>query len=233
MRPFALAAALFVLLPATASRAGQITLAFDLSGSSVSVLGLINIPPAGTITSAMATLTIPGSALDAASPGAAFLENLSLAATLDTLLFGNVLTGTVTADQIGVANGSLMAGLSVLALAPPFVLNVDALLNCAGSLCGVLEGLLMDTFPVMLSGAQTLSEGFSVMVGNLNQIGAATIGAMFTFDLGGVTVEVNLVGSEIAQSRSFSSVPEPGSGLLVAGTLVGLAGVRRARRRIA
>lgn len=224
MRYVALAAALFAVVTGSDARANSITIDFDFSGSSVSALGLINIPPNGSILAASASLTIPGAGVVTPSAGAASFSNLFLQATIDANIFGAQVDGFVTASQIGAAAASLLPGLASVVVMPPAVLSVSASVDCAGLLCG----LVPITFPLTVMGPQTLAAGFTLMATNLSVSGLAALTGMFALTFDGNEVTVNLVGTEVG--RSFMAMPEPSTALLAGAGLAALAAGRRLRR---
>ena len=92
-----------LLLAAPSAWADSITIDFDLTSSSISLLGgILDIPPDGSLTSATAQLTVPASSLTSALAGSAQLSALDLAATINGTIGGSILiTGGFTASQIG------------------------------------------------------------------------------------------------------------------------------------
>jgi hypothetical protein len=228
MRRIAPLIALLLLLgSAPAARAGQITIDFDLSGSSISILGgAIVVPPDGSITSAGTTLQVQGSGNANASAGPARLRSLMLAGTISpTTLLGGAVTvsGGVSASQIGSAAGVLNPALTLAAFGGTGVLSINALINCTppGSSCSLL-GL-----PISISGPQTFSPFGSFQVGSINNVGNATLGGQLSLTLGGLTAVLNLVGTEI--SRTY--VPEPSTFSLLGMALIGVAACYRRRVR--
>ncbi len=220
-----LIALLLLLGSAPAARAGQITIDFDLSGSSIAILGgAIVVPPDGSITSAFTKLQVEGSGNAAASSGPARLESMTLAGTISGTLLGGAMTvtGGVNASQIGSAAGLLNPALTVAAFGGPGVLSINALINCSpGTACSLL-GL-----PISITGPQTFSPFGSFQVGNINNVGNATLSGQLSLTLGGLTAVFNLVGTEI--SRTF--VPEPSTFSLLGIALIGVAACRRRRVR--
>ena len=217
-------AALVFLLTASGAHAGVITIDYDLGSSVVSILGgMISIPPDGSITSSTASVTVAGSSLSNASPGAAGLHGLNLAATVDATVAGAAtLTGGFTGVQVGNAAGTLTGGLGNLVLGT-LNLNLTGAINCTpAGICGALG-----TFPILITGTSPITGLGSIGVGGVNTPGAGTLNAVLPITIGGAAGVINLVGQEV--SRSY--VPEPGSfGLLGLG-LLGLAGVGWRRTR--
>lgn len=217
-----LIALLLLLGSAPIARAGQITIDFDLSGSSISILGgAIVVPPDGSITSAGTKLQVEGSSNANASAGPARLESLTLAGTISpTTLLGGAVTvsGGVNASQIGSAAGVLNPALTLAAFGGTGVLSINALINCTppGSSCSFL-GL-----PISVSGPQTFSPFGSFQVGSINNVGNATLAGQLSLTLSGLTAVFNLAGTEI--SRTY--VPEPSTFSLLGVALIGVAACR-------
>jgi hypothetical protein len=220
------AAALAFLLTTSSAHAGAIIIDYDLGSSVVSMLGgLISIPPDGSITSATATVVVPGSSLSNASAGPGNLQGLNLAASVNaTVVSAATLTGGFTGVQVGNAAGTLTGGLGNLVLGT-LNLNLTGVINCTpAGICGALG-----TFPILLMGTSPITGIGNVGIGGVNTPGAGTLNAVLPIMIGGAAAQINLVGQEV--SRSY--VPEPSSfGLLGLGIL-GLAGVgwRRAHPR--
>jgi hypothetical protein len=216
-----LIALLLLLGSAATARAGQITIDFDLSGSSISILGgAIVVPPDGSITSAGTKLQVEGSSNANASAGPARLESLTLAGTISGTVLGGAmtLTGGVSASQIGNAVGVLNPALTLAAFGGAGVLSVNALINCTpGAAC-----IALGTFPISITGPQTISPFGSFQVGNINSVGNATLAGQLSLTLSGLTAVFNLVGTEI--SRTY--VPEPSTFSLLGIALVGVAACR-------
>lgn len=215
------AVASLVLLASTA-RAGQLTVDFDFSGSSVAVLGgFITVPPDGSITSASGQLVLTAPGLLTAAAGPAQLANLALAGTIAKNSLGVNITGAIGATQPAVAAGSLSTGLDHLVFSP-FQLNFTGFANCTstGPGCGVL-GL-----PATFNESKTFTIA-SLAVGGLGINGGAFLNGTFDFTIGGFTAVLNLVGNEVARTW----VPEPNTFSLLALGLAGFAAARRHLRR--
>ena len=216
-----LSLALFLCLLADPARAGYISVQFDFSGSSLSMLGgLVQLPPDGSISSAGGDVVVSG--LGAATPiaGAAALQNFNLAATVNAVTFGNTISGNPSVTQLGGAGGNLTAGLAQVVFGAPMQIALAGALNCTGPSCGIL-GL-----PVALTGTQLLTLA-AMPIANLAAVGNALIDGTFAITFAGLTGSLHLVGTEV--SRVY--VPEPYSAGLVALGLLGLAGWRAAIRR--
>jgi len=220
-----LIALLLLLGSAPAARAGQITIDFDLSGSSISILGgAIVVPPDGSITTAGTKLEVQGSSSANAAAGSALLKSLTLSGTVSgTVLTAATLTGGVSASQVGSVAGALNPALTLAAFGGPGVLSVNALINCTpAGICGALGA-----FPISITGPQTFSPFGSFQVGSINNVGNATLSGQVSLTLGGLTMVFNLVGAEI--SRTY--VPEPSTFSLLGIALIGVAACRWRRVR--
>jgi hypothetical protein len=216
-----------LLLAAPSARAGTITVDFDLTSSTVALLGgILNIPPDGSITAASAQVTVQGSNLTSPSAGAAQLSNLMVMATINGTVGSSVLlTGTFSGTQLGGGAGSLSGGLANLIVAT-LTLNVNGLVNCFGGLCGALG-----TFPISAVNSVSVLTGFGSMgIGGLGTLGAATLNGLLPLTIGGNTMALSLVGQEV--NRTFV-IPEPNTFALVGLGVLGLAGLgwRRTRPR--
>lgn len=224
-RSFAVLAALWLGLVGTNARAGEVTIQFDFTGSTLSMLGgILTIPPGGTITAATGSATFLANAPTLISAGPARLEALDVAATINQNVLGQALvTGDILAQQLGVpAYGQLSAGLANAAFSN-ILLNVDVDANCVGVGCPFIA-----TFPLNIAGNFTVAN-LNAVVGNLATLSAATLMAVVPVSLSGFSGVLTLVGSEV--SRSFNPVPEPGTfGALSLG-LVALALIARVTRR--
>ena len=220
-----LLAALWLGLSGASARAGEVTIGFDFTGSTISLLGgILTIPPGGTITAASGNATFLATGLTQISAGPARLEALDVAATIDQNVLGQAyVTGNILAQQLaGPTWGQLSAGLGN-AVFSNILLNVDVDAACTGIGCPFIG-----TFPINIAGNFTVSN-LNAALGNLATLSAATLMANVPITLSGFSGVLNLVGSEV--SRSFSPVPEPGTfGALSLG-LVALAFVARAARR--
>ncbi len=210
------------------ARAGFITIDFDFSGSTISILGgALVVPPEGSVTSASGNATVPGTAIDSAGPGGAQFAGLTLVGTINGTVPFATITGNFTAVQQGTAAGGLTGALSNVQINPPVFLDVDALIGCTGALCSFF-GLSM---PVTVNSVQTILQQFTLGIGNINSVGAATVNGVIGVTLAGFTAVINLQGTEV--NRTFDPIPEPGTFALVGLGLLGIAGagVRAARRR--
>lgn len=202
-------------------RADQLSIQFDFSGSSLSLLGgIVQIPPDGSITSGSATLVVSAAGLATPIPGGAVsLYNFAAAATVNALTFGNTITGNVVLNQAGPpVAGTLSAGLGNVLFGGPMQISQNGVLNCSGPSCAILS------LPAALTGVQLVALG-SMPIANLAAIGNALISGTFAITLGGFTGQLHLVGTEVSRVL----VPEPSSAGLVALGLAGLAAWRGRR----
>jgi len=217
--------ALWLGLASASARAGEVTIQFDFSGSTISVLGgILTLPPGGSITAASGSATFLANGPTLISAGPARLEALDLAATIDDDVLGQAhVTGDILVQQLASPPaGALSVGLAN-AVFHDILLNVDVDANCVGAGCAFLA-----TFPLGIAGNFTAAT-LNAALGNLATPSAATLMAVVPFSLSGFSGVLNLVGSEV--SRSFNPVPEPGTlGALSLG-LVLLALIARVTRR--
>ncbi len=222
-RILALAAAVAALAHAPA-RADLVKIEFDLGASSISAFGgLVTVPPDGTIQAASATVIVTGQGTSTINSGPVTLKTLSLSGTVNANPLGLVtVTGPVVANELSPAMGSLTANLANAFFPNPLLLIATASIQCMGAFCPIVG-----TFPITLNGTQTLNGPFTIPIGNLGTPGAATLSALFTLNLAGDAVLVNLVGSEV--SRTF--LPEPVRVLQLGAAGVALAGLGWLRRR--
>jgi hypothetical protein len=206
------------LFLAAGARAGIVTINFDFSGSSLSMLGgLVNIPPQGSIQSASGTVDVNAAGSATAIGGAAQLRNFQMAATVNAILFGNTITGNAGIVQLGGMAGNFAGGqLNPLA---PMQIQQSGFLGCTGPSCAILS------LPTTLNGTQALAIA-ALPIANINNIGNAFISGDFGITFAGFTGMLHLVGTEV--SRSFDPIPEPGTAALLA---LGLAGMAASRKR--
>lgn len=212
-------------LVATQARAGQFTIQFDFTGSSVSMLGgIAQIPPDGSIASASGQLDVSAAGLATPIPGGnAALRNFAMAATVNAATFGNAIQGNVALNQVGGGvPGVLTPGLSSVVFGAPMQIAQSGALGCSGPSCAIL-GL-----PAVLGGTQLVALA-AMPIANLAQAGNALISGTYAITVAGITGQLHLVGTEV--SRVY--VPEPASASLLVAGLCGIAGwrVRRLLRR--
>ena len=220
---FSAIASLLLLLP-SASHAGKITVQFDFTGSSVALLGgFITVPPDGAILAGSGQLDVKAGGIATPLAGAASLQNVSLAGTINKSGFGVNITGAFGATQPGTATGVLSNGKALLSF-NPFLMNFTGFANCANT--GTGTGCTVLGLPVTFTGPKTFTIN-SLAVSKLSTLGSAALSGTFTFTLGGFTAVLSLVGSEV--SRTF--IPEPNTFGLLALGVVALAATRRRGRR--
>jgi hypothetical protein len=204
------------------AQAGTLTVNFDFTGSSISVLGgVINIPPQGSIQSASGTLDLSALGSATAIAGPASLRDFQMALTINALVFGNTITGNAAITQIGGAlGGTLNGALNAFNAGGPMQINQSANIGCTGPNCAIL-GL-----PTTINGTQPLTIA-ALPIANLNSIGNALVDGTFDITFAGFTGVLHLVGTEV--SRSFV-VPEPNSLALIGMGMAMIAGWRLRKR---
>ena len=214
-------ASLVLLLTAPSAGAGSIEIEFDLTGSSVSLLGgILELPPDGQVTHAHVTLSVTGSDITTPAAGVAGVSHLDVDATIDGTVGNSVLiTGDFVAEQSAGGTGSLASDLTTLSLTS-LTLSLDGTLDCIGSQC-----IALGTFPVSVVGVPVQPSSLDpFVVHGLDIEGAGTLTATLPFDLGGNAVLADLSGVET--TRRF--VPEADTAAFVG---VGLLVARSLRRR--
>ena len=216
-------ASLVLLLATSSAGAGSIEIEFDLTGSSVSLLGgILLVPPDGQVTHAHVTLSVTGSDITTPAVGVARVRDLDVGATIDGTVGNSVLiTGDFVAERSAGGTGSLASDLTTLSLTS-LTLTLDGMLDCTGSQC-----IALGTFPVSVVGVPVQPSSLDPwVVHGLGIQGAGTLTATLPFDLGGNAVLADLSGVET--TRRF--VPEPSATLLAAGALMTLAGLAVGKR---
>ena len=214
------AVALTIAMPA---QSGTLSIDFDFTGSTVTLLGgVVTVPPDGSVTAGSGTIDFLADDLSQqAISGAAQLDNASLAVSLNKDLLGLALiTGSINGAQSGSASGSLNAALTQVTLLSPLQVLYTGTVLCTGTGCGGVG-----TFPVVLNTVLSFLGG--VGVGNLASTGNATLNATLPFSLAGFTGILQLSGVET--SRTF--VPEPNTFGLVGFGLIAFGAAARARQR--
>ena len=203
------------------AQAGTLTVNFDFTGSSLSVLGgTINIPPQGSIQTASGTVDVNALGSATAIAGPAAFRDFQMALTINALVFGNTITGNAAITQIGgPLAGVLNAGLSAINAGAPMQIQQAATIGCTGPNCAIL-GL-----PTTINGTQPLTLA-ALPIANLNSIGNAVVDGTFDITFAGFTGVLHLVGTEV--SRSY--IPEPNSLALVGLGMALLAGSRLRKR---
>jgi hypothetical protein len=216
----ALALVLSTALSGSAA-AGRVGIQFDISSSSVSILGgTIEIPPDGFLSvSDRMRIVAPATSPTGVYSGAAILRRLDFdLLSIDKNLGSGAahVTGSVAVDQIGEATGSLLlngadATLSLSTL-PSVGLHVAIApnLHCVGTACTQIASFPI-TNPVTPLLVGTLN------IANIGQSGLASFDQTFGLTLSGVTAVVRLVGHEVV--RTF--VPEPSSAMLIGFGIIG------------
>jgi hypothetical protein len=216
-------ASLVLLLATSSAGAGSIEIEFDLTGSSVSLLGgILLVPPDGQVTHAHVTLSVTGSDITTPAVGVARVRDLDVGATIDGTVGNSVLiTGDFVAERSAGGTGSLASDLTTLSLTS-LTLTLDGMLDCTGSQC-----IALGTFPVSVVGVPVQPSSLDPwVVHGLGIQGAGTLTATLPFDLGGNAVLADLSGVET--TRRF--VPEPSATLLAAAALMTLAGLAVGKR---
>lgn len=228
MRRISLLVAAGWLWAAAPAQAGTITIDFDLTGSTVDILGGgVEIPPEGSIPAGSMSLTIQGSAIDSPLAGAAVLSAFDFDIVISGDILGNAITGTIYTSQTGTTAGSLNGALDTVSFASALVLAIDPAndtIDCSGPNCGSIG-----SFPVVVTTPQIASPLGSYAVSGLATPGAATFGGLLSTAIEGFATDFTFVGTET--SRSF--VPEPGVATLLGMGLAALAGWRRRTGRAA
>jgi hypothetical protein len=228
MRRFApLLFALMLIGPGSTAQAATINIDFDLSGSTLSILGgIIDVPPDGQFTQATATLVVEGAGISTPQAGGqVILWKLRLKGTISADILGQALvTGNFNNNALNQLVGTLSAGLANVAFPGSLVFGMNNQLDCSGVACGSLAA-----FPLNLTGPTTLSVLGSIPLAGLGTSGAANFAASFSVSISGYTMLVSLVGQEIF--REYAQIPEPGTAGLVVIGLAGLGALAARRRR--
>jgi len=227
MRRFApLLFALMLTGSVSTAQAATINIDFDLSGSTVSILGgIIDVPPDGQFTTATAKLVVEGAGIATPNAGGQVtLWQLRLKGTIDADILGQAnVTGNFDHIAQNQPAGTLSAGLANVAFPGSLVMGMNNHLDCSGVACGSLAA-----FPLTLTGPTTISVLGSIPVAGLGTVGAAAFSGSFSVSISGYTMFVSLVGQEI--SREYAQIPEPGTAGLVVMGLAGLAALAARRR---
>jgi len=237
-----------VLMLSTNAQADTVEIDFDFGNSIMSFLGMITIPPDGTINSMGATTILPavktGGGATSVQTGSAQLKNLTVDMTLSAQVgLFTLITGPVIVSQVGTSTGSFTNTQTVMfggtgngtgtgtGTGLGMSLFVSAYLNCFGAFCG-----LIGNFPVSIMGTNPPPPGqaFTVTLASLNAPGAATVNGTMPISIPPETTAgspftgtIFLEGNEV--SRTY--VPEPGSLAQLIPGAVALAGLSRRRRR--
>jgi len=233
------------LVLSTSAMADTVEIEFDFSSSTMSFLGLITIPPDGTIHSMAATTVLPAAGGEGATSiqtGSALLKSLMVDMTLNAQVgLGTLITGPVIVSQVGTSTGPLTNTQSIMfggtgtgtgtGTALGMSLFVSAYLQCFGLFCG-----LIGDFPVSIMGTNPPPPGqaFTITLAGLNTPGSGYVGGTMPISIppeyttgSPFTGTVLLTGNEV--SRTY--VPEPGSLAQMLSGVVALAGLSLRRRR--
>ncbi len=199
---------------------------FDFTpDTSFSLLGgTIVTPPDGTLDLGAGRISVEATAPGVLIPGGVFIfDSLEIAGTVSKDVFGAAqIDGDYAASQSAPLVGTLAPAMNGGNFSADLALNVNIVLGCVGSGCSSLG------FPISDIGLSLLSVSF-LSVTDLAVSGNARITANFPIEVDGVLGTLDLIGVEV--SRSFV-VPEPGTFILVAAGLLGLAAQRRPARRL-
>jgi len=225
------------LFGASPSKAGTLTVDFNLAGSTLMLGGVINaangmgatvtgmarvvltgVNAAGMITGAMANGTVSGLSLN-------FALNSPIIAGLDASL-----VGPISITQVGTSSGPFDGAAAALAT-NTFNTNLSVNLNCVGAQCAVVSSAGMIVFPIVQNAMISNNMGpFSVGLAGLG--GTAMLNAVVMQMNNGQAVNLTFSGQEVARTfvGNAPMVPEPvEAGLLILGVLAlcGVAAVRR------
>ena len=217
------------MVAATAAQGGTLTVEFDLTGSTIDILGGgVVIPPEGSITTGSVQLIVQASDIQSPMLGLGSFDSLTFDVDVDGDILGNAITGSVAARQTGSAAGSLTklpGGPWILSTGGSPVLEIDASIDCTGPNCASIG-----SFPISVADVYASLIWENVWVTGLATPGAAAFATAVPFSLAGFEGEIAVVGVEV--DRSY--IPEPtvaallGMGLLAFGGLCGRLG--RGRR---
>jgi len=245
LRRSAWAAALTVaLFSASPSKAGTLTVDFNLAGSTLMLGTVVNVANGmGATVSGMARVVLTGVNAQGMITGAmanGTVSGLTLNFAINTPIIAGLdanLVGPISITQMGSASGGFAGGSLSLAT-NSFSTNLNVNLNCAsnagmvgGGQCALISSAGMITFPIVQMA--TISNNmapFPVALGSLGM--NATFQAAVMAMNAGQAVTLTFNGSEV--NRAFvpnaPQVPEPvEAGLLILGVLAlcGIAAVRR------
>jgi hypothetical protein len=246
LRRSAWAAALTVaLFSASPSKAGTLTVDFNLAGSTLMLGTVVNVSNGmGATVTGMARVVLTGVNAQGMITGAmanGTVSGLNLNFALNTPLVAGVdanLVGPISISQMGSASGGFAGGSLSLAT-NSFSTGLNVNLNCSGGMppavgggqCALVSMLGMVVFPIVQMA--TISNNmapFPVALGSLGM--NATLQASVMAMNAGQAVTLTFNGSEVARQfvPNAPQVPEPvEAGLLILGVLAlcGIAAVRR------
>ncbi len=207
---------------ATPAAAGELTVEFDFTQSTLTIGG-VSIPPSGSITSAGTTIMIPADGTVTPVSGPASFTGFRFNGTVNVPIgiFLSAVVGDFTVTQVGTAFGTFNAAGSLGLVTSDLSVFFGLQLSCIGGLCP-------PGFPVTSTSTNSVNGTLPFSVNNLSVSGGATIANVITFTVNGTTVVVDLVGTEV--TRTF--VPEPGRLALLGAGVAALVALRwRAERR--
>jgi hypothetical protein len=236
------------LVLSTTASADTVEIEFDFGNSVMSFLGLITIPPDGTINDMGATTILPaiqtGNGATSVQTGSALLKSLMVDMTLDAFvgLFGTRITGPVIVSQVGTSTGPFTNTQTIMFGGTGngtgtgngsigMSLFVSAHLECVGLFCGVIGN-----FPVSIVGTNPPPPGqaFTISLAGLNTPGAGSVGGTMPISIppetengSPFTGTVFLDGNEV--SRTY--VPEPGALVQLIAGAIALAGLSLRSKR--
>ena len=140
--PSAVLAALWIGLSGAAASAGEVTIQFDFTGSTLSILGgVITIPPGGTITAASGNATFLATGPTQISAGPARLEALDVDAACTGVgcpfigTFPINIAGNFTVSNLNAVVGNLatLSAATLMATLPISLSGFSGVLNLVGS----------------------------------------------------------------------------------------------------
>jgi hypothetical protein len=246
LRRSAWAAALTVaLFSASPSKAGTLTVDFNLAGSTLMLGAVVNVANGmGATVSGMARVVLTGVNAQGMITGAmssGTVSNLALNFMINSPIIAGLdanLVGPISITQMGSASGGFAGGSLSLAQ-NSFSTSLNVNLNCAGGMpptngggqCALISSAGMIAFPIVqMATISNNMAAFPVALGSLGM--NATFQAAVMAMNAGQAVTLTFNGSEVARNfvGNAPQVPEPvEAGLLILGVLAlcGIAAVRR------